>query len=211
MGISAGIHDLRIVNQSDFVRIAALTRFWVFVVLLVLLRRLFISLFLILTVLWGYLITIGVTKVVFMWFYGAAFVGLGWQLPVFLFVILVAVGEDYNIYLVVRVVEEQQRRGAVEGVRAALVRTGGIITSCGVIMAGTFAAMITGTLRGMHEMGFALAFGVLLDTFVIRTIIVPTFLALWPITSRGRMCRMMKKKGASTATSGEARKCWASE
>jgi RND superfamily putative drug exporter len=186
VGISAGIHDLRIVNQSDFVRIAALTRFWVFVVLLVLLRRLFISLFLILTVLWGYLITIGVTKVVFMWFYGAAFVGLGWQLPVFLFVILVAVGEDYNIYLVVRVVEEQQRRGAVEGVRAALVRTGGIITSCGVIMAGTFAAMITGTLRGMHEMGFALAFGVLLDTFVIRTIIVPTFLAIWPIASSGR-------------------------
>ena len=116
-GITAGIHDLWIVNQSDFFRIAALTRFWVFVVLLVLLRRPFISLFLILTVLWGYVITIGVTKVVFMWFYGAAFAGVGWQLPLFLFVILVAVGEDYNIYLVVRVVEEQQRRGATEGVR----------------------------------------------------------------------------------------------
>ena len=196
VGITAGIHDLRIVNQGDFYRIAALTRFWVFVVLLVLLRRVFISLFLILTVLWGYLITIGVTKVVFMWYYGAAFVGLGWQLPVFLFVILVAVGEDYNIYLVVRVVEEQQRRGAIEGIRSALVRTGGIITSCGVIMAGTFASMISGTLRGMHEMGFALAFGVLLDTFVIRTIIVPAFLALWPSLSHGRGNPTTRSDGA---------------
>lgn len=179
VGTTAEIRDLATINRSDFIRIATLTSLVVFVVLVVLLRRLLVSLFLILSVLWGYLVTMGVSQLVFMGVTGAEFDGVAWRLPLFLFVILVAVGVDYNIYLISRVIEEQKRRGSLEGLRFALVRTGGIITSCGVIMAGTFASMLVGTLREMGELGFALAFGVLLDTCVIRTILVPSYLAFW--------------------------------
>jgi len=150
----------------------------VFFILIVLLRRPIVSLYLIASVLFSFFATLGATYGCFWALDPGGFVGLDWKVPVFLFTILVAIGEDYNIFLMTRIGEEQKRRGPIGGITKALVKTGGIITSCGIIMAGTFASLLIGSLTDLRQLGFALVCGVILDTFVVRPILVPAFLIL---------------------------------
>jgi RND superfamily putative drug exporter len=182
-GAPASVRDLRQVTGQDRTRIEILVLVSVFLVLVLLLRRLWLSVYLILSVLFSYYATLGVAFAVFWLFDPHGFTGIDWRVAVFLFTILIAVGEDYNIFLMARVDEEQRRRGPVDGILHALERTGPIISSCGVIMAGTFASLLAGALTEMKQLGFALAFGVLLDTFVVRPILVPAML-LWIATWR---------------------------
>jgi RND superfamily putative drug exporter len=160
-------------------RINILVTAAVLTVLILLLRKWIVSLYLIVSIVFSYFATLGVTFLVFWWLDPERFAGLDWTVPLFLFTILVAVGEDYNIFLVTRADEEQKRHGPVRGLGIALTKTGAIITSCGIIMAGTFSSlMVGGSLARMDQLGFALAFGILLDTFLVRPILVPAFLLL---------------------------------
>lgn len=194
-GTTAGIADLKQVTQADQQRIQILVTLGVWGVLFFLLRRPWFSAYLMFTVLLSYLTTLGLTQWFFGWAYGDDFVGLDWKVPLFLFVILVAVGQDYNVYLATRIFEEQAKHGPIQGLFQAMVATGGIITSCGLVMAATFLSMMGGAvsawmgelglpawlganadalvLRGIVELGFALGLGVLIDTLLVRTVLVP--------------------------------------
>lgn len=182
IGPTASIRDLKVVTDRDQRVVDALVLGGIFAILLVLLRgfanHITVSIYLIVSVFFSYLVTLGVTFAFFWAIDPAGFTGLDWKVPTFLFTILIAVGEDYNIFLMTRIKEEQELHGRIRGVGVALTKTGGIISSCGVIMAGTFSSLLAGTLAGMQQLGFALAFGVLLDTFVVRPILVPAFLVL---------------------------------
>jgi RND superfamily putative drug exporter len=179
-GSTSAVHDLKQVTTSDERRMYLLVTLGVYAILVALIRRPGISLYLIATVVLGYLASLGITDLVFHALHRGPgpWGGLDWTVAFFLFVILVAVGEDYNIFLMARVIEEERVHGITEGTRRAVAHTGGIISSCGVIMAGTFGSMLTGSLTSLRELGFALGLGVLLDTFLVRPILVPAFLIL---------------------------------
>jgi RND superfamily putative drug exporter len=197
IGATASFRDLEVVGQRDRTRISLYVTGSVLLVLVLLLRRLAIPIYLILSVLFGYFVTLGATHAFFRLLEGSSFVGLDWTVPIFLFTLLIAIGEDYNIILVTRVDEEQAHHGPVGGVTAALARTGGTISGCGVIMAGTFASLaFGGALARMYQLGFALTFGVLLDTFVIRPILVPAYLVF---VNSGRLGALGRYLGGKTA------------
>ncbi len=177
-GVTVHARDLADVTESDRLRINTLVLAGIFLILLALVRRPGFALYLLATVLFSYYASLGATTLLAHWWSGRPLGSVDWRVPFFLFTILVAVGEDYNILLVSRALEERQRHGSKEGIRRALARTGGTITSCGLIMAGTFATLMLGGLSTLVQIGFALAFGVLIDTFVVRPILVPAF-ALW--------------------------------
>jgi RND superfamily putative drug exporter len=142
----------------------------VFIILTVLLRALLAPLLLIATVVLSFGAALGTSALVFRHLFG--FGGTDSSFPLFVFVFLVALGIDYNIFLMTRVREETTRYGTRRGALIGLAATGGVITSAGIVLAGTFAVLGTLPLVAFAEIGFAVAFGVLLDTIVVRSVLV---------------------------------------
>jgi RND superfamily putative drug exporter len=142
----------------------------VFVILGLLLRALVGPLILIATVVLSFAAALGVSAFFFDHVFG--FGGADTSFPLFVFVFLVALGIDYNIFLMTRVREEAIRRDARHGAIAGLAATGGVITSAGFVLAGTFAVLATIPSTFLTEIGFAVAFGILLDTIVVRSVLV---------------------------------------
>jgi RND superfamily putative drug exporter len=178
-GITSFTADLAQVHERDRWRVNTLVLLGILAILIAVVRSLGWAIYLLATVLLNYFVTLGAVSWLGTFWLGTELGVTDWKVPYFLFVILVAIGEDYNIFLMSRIREEQRRRGAVQGIVHALARTGATISICGLIMAGAFSTMILSKLVTLTQLGLALAIGVLLETFVVRPILVPAALLWW--------------------------------
>ena len=179
-GPTAEFTDIQDVMNKDFSKVMVIVVIGVLVVLIILLRSLIAPLYLMATVLLSYGATIGIVTWLFQDILGYS--GISYIIPILLFVLLVALGADYNIFLSSRIKEESRISDPLTGIRVASEKTGAIITACGIILAGTFATMAFAPLRMLSQVGLAVAVGILLDTFVVRAILVPaiaTLLGKW--------------------------------
>ncbi|MFJ6838457.1 MMPL family transporter [Streptomyces sp. NPDC091209] len=183
-GYTAQQYDTRQTAERDRTLIVPVVLAIILVILAGLLRSLLMPVLLVATVALNFLATLGISSLVFR--YGFGFTGTDASVPLYGFVFLVALGVDYNIFLMSRVREESLRHGVRQGVRRGLVATGGVITSAGVVLAATFAALGVIPLAFLVQIAFIVAFGVLLDTLVVRSLLVPALVrdigrrAWWP-------------------------------
>ncbi|OII63839.1 hypothetical protein BJP40_22875 [Streptomyces sp. CC53] len=199
-GYTAQRYDTQVTAERDREVIAPVVLLTILLVLIVLLRSLLLPVLLVATVALNFAATLGVAALVFEHVLG--FTGTDPSVPLYGFVFLVALGVDYNIFLMSRVREESLRLGLREGVRVGLTTTGGVITSAGVVLAATFAALIVIPLAFLVQLAFIVAFGVLLDTLVVRSLLVPGLVrdlgrtAWWP----GRLSRRQEAPEPEEAT-----------
>jgi RND superfamily putative drug exporter len=169
-GNAAVNSDVKVANQHDNKLVIPLVLVMVFLILIGLLRAITAPLLLIGTVVLSFGAALGFSALVFQHVFDIS--GADSGLPLFAFVFLVALGIDYNIFLMTRVREEAQRGGSRRGALIGLAATGGVITSAGLVLAGTFGTLATLPLTFTLQIGFVVAFGVLLDTIIVRSILV---------------------------------------
>jgi RND superfamily putative drug exporter len=183
-GVTPQLADTRAVSDADRQIVVPLVLVLVAIILGLLLRSLVAPIYLIAAVTLNYFAALGASAFFFTRIQGDE--GVAYAIPLYTFIFLVALGADYTIFLMSRVREESARHGVTAGTRIALQRTGGVITSAGLILAGTFLVLTTLPLRDLYQFGIAVALGVLLDTFVVRALLVPGIVVLlgrfnwWP-------------------------------
>ncbi|MFJ6780559.1 MMPL family transporter [Streptomyces yangpuensis] len=204
-GYTAQQFDTQRTSARDRTVIVPVVLGIILLILVALLRSVLVPVLLVATVALNFLATLGVSALVFEHLLG--FTGTDASVPLYGFVFLVALGVDYNIFLMSRVREESLALGTREGVLRGLVTTGGVITSAGVVLAATFAALMVIPLAFLVQIAFIVAFGVLLDTLVVRSLLVPALVidigprAWWP----GALSRTGAGSGPRTAPAARAR------
>jgi RND superfamily putative drug exporter len=206
-GSTAVEADLRDAAGDDTILLVPIALLIVFVILLILLRAVVASVLLIATVILSFVASLGVAAVVYDVVFG--FPGSDPSLPLFAFIFLVALGVDYNIFLIARVREEVARYGTRTGMLRGLAVTGGVITSAGIVLAGTFSVLAVLPLVFLTEIGFVIAFGVLLDTFLVRSVLVPALFLdtgprVWWPSSLAREADHPEPEGADRRHEAEA-------
>ena len=170
-GESATNFDGRTATTRDFKVIAPIVIAAIWIILAILLGSVVAPTYLVISVILSFVAALGVSVLVFKYIFGHD--GMAFDSIPFIFVFLIALGADYNIYIISRVREETRTRGLAEGTRYAITRTGGVITSAGIILAGTFSVLTTFPLLDIFQLGFTVMLGILIDTFVVRAIMVP--------------------------------------
>ncbi len=185
LSANAFAYDITQISQSDLSRIIPIVAVLIAVLLALVLRSLIAPLYLIVSVVLSFLAAWGLVALVFVHLAGSG--GVQFILPFLLFVFLMALGSDYNILVMRRIQEEAHSQPLREAVREAISRTGGTVTAAGVILAGTFALLaVEGNTDQVRQVGFGVAAGILMDTFLIRTLLIPALVVLlgrwnwWP-------------------------------
>ncbi|MEO3788139.1 MMPL family transporter [Actinocorallia sp. B10E7] len=187
-GETAQNADIREALDRDTRSIALLVLAIVTAVLVLLLRSFLAPLYLVATLILSFLATLGATTFFALTVLGDE--GIGNRVTVYIFIFLVALGVDYNIFIMSRFRQELGVAPPAQAIGTALTRTGGVVSSAGLILAATFAVLMTQPIRELFQFGFAMAFGILLDTFLIRPLLVPAVVrllgdrALWPTRPR---------------------------
>lgn len=170
-GVTATDVDTTTTAEHDLVTIIPIVLVVILLILMLLLRAVIAPIVLIATVVVSYIAALGVAALVFNHIFD--FPGADASVPLFGFVFLVALGVDYNIFLMTRVREEAVRLGTRPGIVRGLSKTGSVITSAGVVLAATFAALAVIPILFLAQIAFIVAFGVLLDTMIVRSLLVP--------------------------------------
>lgn len=182
VGFSAVQNEMRNYYNDDVKFIIIFTLIVVFLILVVLLRSIVAPIYLVGTVILSYLSALGIGVVVFQFILGQE---IAWSVPGMTFLVLVAVGADYNLLLISRI-RDEAGRGLRTGVIKTVGVTGGVITSAGLIFAASMFGLTVSSIAGVVQMGFVIGIGLLLDTFVVRTVTVPAIAVLlgkanwWP-------------------------------
>ena len=170
-GPTAEERDLRTSSSRDVKLLIPIVLLVVFLILVALLRAVVAPLLLMATVVLSFFASLGISLLVFDWVFH--FPGEDPSFLLYAFIFLVALGVDYNIFLMARVREEAQRLRTAEAMQRGLAVTGGVITSAGIVLAGTFAVLAVLPIVPLTQIGFAVALGVLIDTLIVRSVLVP--------------------------------------
>ena len=203
-GLAPASYDINKVANDDLVKILPIVLGVIAILLALLVRSLVAPIYLILSVLLSYAAALGLATIIFVHIGGAA--GVNFVLPFLLFIFLMALGEDYNILMMARIREEAHKLSLGQAIHRALHLTGTTITSAGVILAGTFAVSgVLGATSQLRQVGWAIALGVLMDTFLVRTLLVPSTALLlgrwnwWP-SKLGRKAEAPEAPASSPAS-----------
>lgn len=175
-GMTAKLVDEQQVNNSDIKKIVVLETLLILVLLFFLTKSVKMSIYMIATILFSYVsaLGLGIFLVDILFGYDA----ISTRAPVYAFIFLVALGVDYNIILVSRFLEERKKRKLKDALEVALRNTGGVISSAGIILAATFAALMTMPIADLFVFGFIVALGIIIDTFLVRGMLLPSIILL---------------------------------